>query len=92
MAGLIDSEAAFTHRLLELRFTEAEREALKKQDLVTFAALAFAASVQPGQIDETKFAALVQACFGSADATVGQPGKLRHAGRWRCLQNAAPGA
>ena len=80
MASLIDSTAAFNHRLQELRFSANESEALRKQDISTFGELAFAASSQPGQIDDNMFADLVKTCFGVEDASAASLGlrsKLR---------------
>ena len=71
MANLTDSGAAFCHRMTELEFdifpslTE-KKKGLLDQGLNSFAKLAFAASNQPGQIDETKFGKLVTTCFPCA--------------------------
>ena len=77
MASLVDSAASFGHRLVELGFDESVKAALAKQDLNTFAALAFASSTQPGQIDEDKFNLLVKACFGDKAVTLGVQSQLR---------------
>lgn len=66
MANLTDSEAAFCHRMTELENDNSQQKGLLDQGLNSFAKLAFAASNQPGQIDETKFGKLVTTCFPCA--------------------------
>ena len=68
VASLIDSTTALNY-FQELRFSENESEALRKQDISTSGELAFAASSQPGQIDDNMFADLVKTCFGLEDAS-----------------------
>ena len=65
MASLVDSEASFKHRVLEL-LGSTEYEALKRQGLVTYADLAFAVCEQPDKVSENLFDATCQKVFGTA--------------------------
>lgn len=77
MANLTDSGAAFCHRMTELEFDNSQQKGLLDQGLNSFAKLAFAASNQPGQIDETKFGKLVTTCFAADSVTLGLESQMR---------------
>ena len=63
MSTLIDSEASYKHRVLEL-LSEDDFNKLKSQGLATFAGLAFSVCEQPDKVSETKFESTCRTVFG----------------------------
>ncbi|CAK9032738.1 Pullulanase 1 [Durusdinium trenchii] len=75
--NFVEVEAAFCHRMTELENDNSQQKGLLDQGLNSFAKLAFAASNQPGQIDETKFGKLVTTCFAADSVTLGLESQMR---------------
>ena len=66
--SVLDSQAVFSTRALELGLWESELTVLKAKDWNTFGKVAFASSYQTGQADETPLLKLAGIITGSGAA------------------------
>ena len=76
MASLVDSKAEFERRTKEL-LGEASVPKMQKENIESFATLAYAVADQPNHIDEKKLDALAQKLFAPDAPTLGQTGALK---------------
>ena len=76
MATYAESAASFAHRAKEIQLQQEAIDALKAQDIRNFNQLAFAVCGQPGQVDQQRFADLIDAVFPTG-ASLGVQASLR---------------
>ena len=70
MATYAESAASFAHRAKEIQLQQEAIDALKAQDIRNFNQLAFAVCGQPGQVDQQRFADLIDAVFPTGASSI----------------------